>query len=117
MLEKERQGGQSNKDRENALGKQIDDLITEKKKLSSQLSDRERELMKAQQKAEDTYDRFQAAIAKVGQLEKEIKQQEDILVKRNNEINSLLKENRYYKGEVDTIRTQYGGLEEIEKKF
>ena len=45
-MDKEREGSESFKDRENALGKQIDDLITEKKKLASQLADRERELTK-----------------------------------------------------------------------
>lgn len=62
------------------------------------------------QKQEDTYSRFEAATNKLGTLEDELKTQEGILVKRHNEINTLLKENRYYKGEIDTIRTKFGSL-------
>ena len=45
-MEKDKEGGKNFKDRENALSKQIDDLITEKKKLASLLADRERDLAK-----------------------------------------------------------------------
>ena len=112
------------KKREASLGKQIDDLISEKKKLRNQLSEQERnskDLLKDKNdqiaKYESSYRRYEEAIAKISQLEAEAKEAEDLLFKRHKEINSLLKENTAYKNEVDTIRRNYGSLDELNKKF
>ena len=41
--------------------------------------------------------RFEDAIRRTAELEKEMKEQEEMLMKRHKELNSLMKENRYYK--------------------
>ena len=48
--------------------------------------------------------RFEDAIRRTAELEKEMKEQEEMLMKRHKELNSLMKENRRYKDEIDDIR-------------
>lgn len=54
---------------------------------------------------------------KIGQLEKEIELQDEVLKKRHNQINELLKENTNYKNQIDNIRRMYGDLDEIETRL
>ena len=117
-------GEEAFRKREASLGKQIDELISEKKKLKAQLTDQERnskELLKEKNdqiaKYESSYRRYEESIAKIAKMEAEAKEAEDLLFKRHKEINSLLKENTTYKNELDTIRRDYGSLDEIHKKF
>ena len=56
-------------------------------------------------------------MAKLAIAEKEKKEYEDSLFKRQKELNSVLKENAYYKDELDGIRRRFGSLDEIHKKF
>ena len=50
-------------------------------------------------------------------LQADSKVQEQRLHKRQTEINSLLAENRKYKGEVDDVRQRFGNLDAIEEKL
>lgn len=77
----------------------------------------EQELRILQSKYDSNYARFEDSISKMGKLETDLKEQEETLLKRHAEINKLLKENRFYKDEVDGIRQRFGSLEEINKKF
>lgn len=56
-------------------------------------------------------------MVKVAKLEKDAELQEEVLKKRHEEINSLLKENTKYKSELDNIRKQYGNMNEIETRI
>ena len=56
-------------------------------------------------------------MAKLAIAEKEKKESEESLFKRQKEINSLLKENAFYKDELDGIRRRFGSLDDIHKKF
>mmetsp|Transcript_8541 Transcript_8541/g.13189 ORF Transcript_8541/g.13189 Transcript_8541/m.13189 type:complete len:83 (+) Transcript_8541:1537-1785(+) len=56
-------------------------------------------------------------MSKMTRLENDLKAQEDTLLKRHNEINKLLRENRGLKDEVDGVRKRFGSIQEINKKF
>ena len=106
------------------LSKQIDDLTSEKKKLSYKLESETREhkeLIREKnaqlEKHENAYRRFEEAMAKLAIAEKEKKEYEDSLFKRQKELNSLLRENAGYKDELDSIRRNYGSLDEIHRNF
>ena len=55
-------------------------------------------------KGDGIYQRLTEATAKISILEKAAESQEEVLKKRHDEINSLLKENTKYKAELDNIR-------------
>lgn len=47
---------------------------------------------------------------KVMRLEKDLELEQEVTKKRHEEINSLLKENTKYKGELDEIRRAFGNM-------
>jgi hypothetical protein len=59
-------------------------------------------------KGDGIYQRLNEAMVKVAKLEKDAELQEEVLKKRHEEINSLLKENTKYKSELDNFRKQFG---------
>ena len=124
QLAKEREAQKTWKTREAAFGKQIDDLVSEKRNLNSKLGQLERELKEAQhgrgeiqKKFDNNYARFEDAMSKMEKLESELKEQEATLLKRHNEINKLLKDNRFLKDEADGVRKRFGSIQDINKKF
>ena len=99
-------------------------MVSEKKKLAFKIEGMERDQKeilreKNQQiaKYENSYRRFEEAMAKLTIAQQEKKESEEALWKRQKEINSLLKENASYKDELDGIRRRFGSLDEIHKKF
>lgn len=89
---------------------EITQLRQDKKDLQKEKSDVEK-------KQQMTYERLEDAMKKIGQLEKDIELQEEVLKKRHGEINSLLKENTSFKNQVDEIRRLYGDLNQIETRL
>ena len=74
-------------------------------------------LQESEKKQNHTYERLEDAMKKIGQLEKDLELQEEVLKKRHNEINGLLKENTNFKNQIDNIRRMYGDLDEIETRL
>lgn len=54
---------------------------------------------------------------KVARAEKDLELEQEVTRKRHEEINSLMKENTKYKGELDAIRKAFGNMEEIETRI
>ena len=68
-------------------------------------------------KSQRDKDRFDDAIKREQQLEKTIKEQEETIVKRHKELDSLLASNKMYKNEIDGIRQRFGNLDDIVQKM
>lgn len=71
----------------------------------------------AEQKARNSYSRFEDAMKKVKEMEQTLDEQEKVMIKRHNDINSLLKENRKMKDDMDYITSQFGTVAEIKQKM
>lgn len=54
---------------------------------------------------------------KVMKLEKDLELEQEVTKKRHEEINSLIKENTKYKGELDEIRKAFGNMQEIDARI
>ena len=85
-------------------------LQAEKNKLSEALKTYRKELEMAGTDRTELEQQLQ-------KLQADYKLEEERLRKRQSEINSLLAENRKYKGEVDEVRQRFGDLSAIEEKL
>lgn len=117
QLAKEKESGSTFKERESKMQKYIDDLIFEKKGAVRRADDFEREMKSWKEKYDNNYSRFTDAINRNGQLEKDIKEQEQVLMKRHNELNSTIKENNYLKDELYGITKRFGSADQIKEKM
>ncbi len=86
-------------------------------KSKGEVKDLKEKLADMDKKGDGIYARLTEATAKITRLEKEAEAQEEVLKKRHEEINSLLKENNKYKAELDNIRKQFGNMGDIETRM
>lgn len=100
---------QLNKDK-NQLEMDASKLKTELKALKDEKEDIEK-------KADAQYKRLEESTMKVMRLEKDLELEQEVTKKRHEEINSLIKENAKYKGELDEIRKAFGNMQEIEARI
>lgn len=87
------------------------------KELEKEVEDMQRDKLNAEQKNRNSYGRLEDATKKIKELEETLDEQEKVLIKRHNEINALLKENRLMKEDLDFIRKKYGTVAEIKQKM
>lgn len=92
-LDEERRKRQKEETRREDLGKQIDQILSEKKKLTVRCNGLEKEVedlkndkRNADQKGRNSYQRFEDAMKKVKELEESLDDQEKVLIKRHNEM-------------------------------
>lgn len=64
-------------------------------------------------KTDEKSRRFEEAIRMRTELEATIKEQEEKLVKRGNQITDLVKENNFFKDSMQKIRVEYGSLDNL----
>ena len=57
--------------------------------------------------------RFDDALRREQELEKTIREQEELIVKRHKELDSLMASNKMYKNEIDEIRQKFGNIDDI----
>jgi len=95
-------------------------LIGEKKKLSrkckeleNELEDIQRSKQGADAKHRSSSGRLEDAMKKIKDLEESLDEQEKVMIRRHNEINGLLKDNRIMKEDLEFIRLKYGSVAQI----
>ncbi|TNV87373.1 hypothetical protein FGO68_gene4873 [Halteria grandinella] len=99
------------------LNKDKNQLEMDASKLKAELKALKDEKEDIEKKADAQYKRLEESTMKVMRLEKDLELEQEVTKKRHEEINSLIKENAKYKGELDEIRKAFGNMQEIEARI